>query len=70
MDFERRYEEFRRDRTDIMPHGWDALTFLQRSMWIALFSRIDNAERETKQAYQIIGKLIALYPDLLPTVEA
>jgi hypothetical protein len=69
MDLETWYEDIRKGNEDFMP-AFDKLTPNRQGRWQIVYSRYDNMERELKQAYEIIGKLIALYPDLLPTVEA
>lgn len=70
MDFETRYEELRRDWPDCITSPWKDLTATQQTFWIRMFTRLDNEERELKQAYETIGKLVVLNPDMIPIVEA
>ena len=66
MDFESRYEDLRREWPDCMPSPWGKLTATQQTFWIRLFARMDNEESAKTKAYETLGKVVVLNPELLP----
>lgn len=64
--YETRYEELRREWPDCIPSPWKDLTATQQTFWIRMFTKLDNEERAKKLAYERLGQVMVLNPELIP----